>query len=61
MKMPTNENELRVYALGYVDGNVHGVEDSNKTLEMRYWYKRGYDAGIADYCTEENKFEGETK
>ena len=49
-----------MYALGYVDGNVHGVEDSNKTLEMRYWYKRGYDAGIADYCTEENNFEGET-
>ena len=59
MKLPTNETELRLYALGYVDGKVHGystIEDwtaNELNLAHDYWYKRGYDAGVADFVDEE--------
>jgi len=42
--------ELKAYALGYYDGLEHGTEANifiNDTL--RHLYRRGYDAGVADY------------
>lgn len=54
--MPTNETELRLYALGYVDGYVYGyitIEEwtlNELNIAHNYWYQRGYDAGIAEYC-----------
>jgi len=54
MKMlPTNETELRLYAVGYLDGRVNGYS----SMDGEYWYKRGYDAGVADYC---DNLQGET-
>ena len=47
MKMlPRNETELVAYAAGYLDGKVHGYSN----MDGEYWYKRGFDAGVADYC-----------
>ena len=38
MKMlPTNETELRLYAVGYLDGKVNGYS----SMDGDYWYKRG--------------------
>ena len=50
MKLPTNETELRLYGLGYADGYVYGSITVG-SVAHDYWYKRGYDAGVADYCT----------
>ena len=44
--LPRNETELRLYSAGYLDGKVNGYSN----LDGDYWYKRGYDAGVADYC-----------
>lgn len=44
--LPRNETELRLYAIGYLDGKVNGYSN----MDGAYWYKRGFDAGIADYC-----------
>jgi hypothetical protein len=66
MKMPTNETELRLYALGYVDGKVHGyvtIEDETLVelnIAHDYWYQRGYDAGVADFAYDINP-QGEEK
>lgn len=44
--LPRNETELRLYSAGYLDGKVNGYS----SMDGEYWYKRGYDAGVADYC-----------
>lgn len=44
--LPRNETELRLYSAGYLDGKVNGYS----SMDGEYWYKRGFDAGIADYC-----------
>lgn len=59
MKTPTTETELRLYALGYVDGKIHGYQTMEKwtinelNTTHDYWYQRGYDAGIADFCEDQ--------
>ena len=42
---------LEAYALGYYEGRAIGT-DSNVFEEddLRLMYRRGYDAGVADYC-----------
>jgi len=47
-----NEDKLKAYALGYYHGKAEGLEDCPYEGELRHLYKRGYDAGIADYCEE---------
>ena len=48
----TNEdyNHAYIFALGYYDARVEGVMDDGIESEDRFWYKAGYDKGIADYC-----------
>ena len=66
MKLPTNETELRLYAIGYVDGNVHGYSAIEEWTRAElnqandYWYQRGYDAGVADFA-DDTYPQGETK
>ena len=60
MKLPTNETELRLYAIGYVDGNVHGYSAIEEWKANDYWYQRGYDAGVADFSYDTYP-QGETK
>lgn len=46
------EAELKAYAIGYYDGRAEGVESNPyKAGEdaLRHMYRRGYDAGIAEY------------
>lgn len=44
------EAELKAFALGYYDGRTEGVErDPYVADNLRHMYRRGYDAGIADY------------
>jgi len=47
------EAELKAYALGYHDGRTEGVESNpykaDKEDMLRHMYRRGYDAGIADF------------
>lgn len=39
------------FAKGYYDGLVDGIENNiYKQDLMRYFYRNGYDAGIAEYC-----------
>jgi hypothetical protein len=35
---------------GYYDGRVNGAENNPYLGERRFYYRRGYDRGIADYC-----------
>ena len=47
-----NELELKAYALGYYHGRSEGVEkDPFVADELRHLYRRGYEAGVADYTT----------
>ena len=49
------DNQLRAYALGYYHGKAEGLEDcpyEGYEGQLRHLYRRGYDAGIADYCLE---------
>ena len=43
------------YALGYYHGRNDGVEDNpfDPNDLQRFYYKRGYDRGIVDYCYHE--------
>lgn len=46
-----SELELKAYALGYYHGRSEGVEkDPFVADELRHLYRRGYDAGVADYA-----------
>lgn len=46
-----SELELKAYALGYYHGRSEGVEkDPYVSDELRHLYRRGYDAGVADYA-----------
>jgi hypothetical protein len=39
------------FALGYFHGRAHGTEDCQFTTDAeRLEYRRGYDAGVSDYC-----------
>lgn len=49
--MQVTYDNLRAYALGYYDGRAIGQENNIFEDDLdRHLYKRGYDAGIADYC-----------
>lgn len=54
MTMEFNENHCLAYALGYYHGRAEGVDQNpyESCDPARYWYTRGYDAGVADYCHE---------
>ena len=55
-KMPKNESELYFYAIGYSDGLNIGSRNS----EIREnWYKRGYDAGVAEFAMREDVENGD--
>lgn len=41
---------LNAYAIGYYDGRARGSETTYPDPVQRHWYRRGYDAGLADYC-----------
>ncbi len=43
-------NDFYMYAVGYYDGRVNGQESEHISGKDRYYYKAGYDRGIADYC-----------
>lgn len=46
------EAELKAYAIGYYDGRAEGVDNNPyKAGEdaLRHMYRRGYDAGVADF------------
>lgn len=39
------------FAKGYYDGLAEGVEANTYTQDLlRYFYRQGYDAGVAEYC-----------
>lgn len=45
------EKELYAYALGYFYGRTEGVYDNRFDGEPEaHFFKRGYDAGVSDYC-----------
>ena len=51
-----NEQELYAYALGYFHARAHGKDMDCFVGEadlLRHLYRRGYDAGISDYCGED--------
>ena len=52
--MSSNTHDHVAYALGYYHGRAIGVEDNpyDSEDEARYYYRLGYDAGVADYCHE---------
>lgn len=55
------ESEIKAYALGYYDGRTEGVEnDTYDNDALRHMYRRGYDAGVADfeYVTDELRANG---
>ena len=42
---------LEAYALGYYEGREIGTESNPfDGDDLRLMYRRGYDAGVADYC-----------
>ena len=44
------EAELKAFALGYYDGRTEGVESDPYVADnLRHMYRRGYDAGVAEY------------
>ena len=46
--------ELYAHALGYYCGRVEGVYENPFDGESEsYWFKRGYDMGVVDYCEKE--------
>lgn len=52
----SNEKELYAYALGYFHGRAHGQDRdcfANEADILRALYRKGYDAGVADYCGED--------
>ena len=58
--------ELYAHALGYYCGRVEGVYEnpfwsSCDGESESYWFKRGYDMGVVDYCKKEegNQHENE--
>lgn len=55
-QMTIHEPQMRAFALGYYHGRAIGNTDGNPFTEgdsMSYFYKLGYDLGVADYCDEE--------
>jgi len=52
-----NETHTRAYALGYYHGRAFGNDEANpcEDDESKHFYRMGYDAGVADYC-EENEY-----
>lgn len=52
---------LEAYALGYYHGRAFGVDsvpDSYNDSAVHF-YRRGYDAGVSDYCREAHNEEDE--
>lgn len=48
-----NYAHLRAYAIGYYDGRAHGEAKNpyiHELPDLRHLYRRGCDAGLADYC-----------
>ena len=49
--MKVDQDILDFYAIGYYDGRVKGeMDDVYFGAEHYHYYKRGYDAGVSDYC-----------
>ena len=48
------EGVLRAFAIGYHDGYVRGYVPGDESpyddTPLQGFYKRGYDAGVADFC-----------
>ena len=46
----------KAYQLGFYDGFTVGVEDNTFDDDMdRHLYRLGYDAGVAEYCRDQDK------
>lgn len=58
--MKVKEAELMAFALGYYHARTEGVESDPYVADnLRHMYKRGYDAGIAEYsCIVTDPFTG---
>jgi len=57
-----DEQQFYAYALGYYHGRLKGESldcFADEADILRSLYHRGYEAGVADYCGEELKEEGE--
>lgn len=50
------KDEHYAFAKGYYDGRVVGIDMNpyEHEDESRHWYRVGYDAGVSDYCKDEN-------
>ena len=61
MKMSIEIEETEAYELGFKHGLEEGVDMNpfEKDLE-RYLYRRGYDAGVSEYCRQEHPEEENT-
>lgn len=44
---------------GYYDGRINGCDNNVYLGERRFYYRRGYDRGIAVYCDKMKGYESE--
>lgn len=55
-KMKEELEKQKAYQLGFYDGFTVGVENNTFTDDMdRHLYRLGYDAGVAEYCWDQDK------
>jgi hypothetical protein len=53
MKMSIEIEETEAYEIGFRHGLKEGVDMNPFTKDLeRYLYRRGYDAGVTQYCYE---------
>lgn len=51
MKMSIDIEETEAYEIGFKHGLEEGVDMNPFTKDLeRYCYRRGYDAGVTEYC-----------
>ena len=47
--------DTEAYQLGFKHGLEEGVDMNPHNMDNeRYWYRRGYDAGVTEYCMTEH-------
>lgn len=55
MKMTIEIEDMESYKLGFKHGLEEGVDTNPYEMDTdRYLYRRGYDAGITEYCRREH-------
>jgi hypothetical protein len=57
MKEAITRKQMYAYALGYYYGRAEGKDPDLYVGEddCRHYYVEGYDAGVADYCAEDEE------